>query len=79
MLGFTCKSCIHPNQIPLVHEVYTPTDQEIEHAKKVVAVYEEAMANASGVVALDGKMIDMPIVTRAKDTLAYAKAAGKEV
>lgn len=79
MLGFTCKSVIHPTQIGLVHEVYTPTDKEIEHAKKVVAVYEEAMAKASGVIALDGKMIDMPIVTRAKDVLAYAKAAGKEI
>lgn len=79
MLGFTCKSCIHPNQIPLVHEVYTPTDKEIEHAKKVVAVYEEAIAKGSGAIALDGKMIDMPIVTRAQDVLAYAKAAGKEI
>lgn len=78
-LGYTCKSCIHPNQIPLVHEVYTPTDKEIEQAKKVVAVYDEAMANGSGVVALDGKMIDMPIVIRARAALEYAKAAGKEI
>jgi citrate lyase subunit beta/citryl-CoA lyase len=78
-IGYTCKSCIHPNQIPLVHEVYTPTDKEIEQARKVVAVYDEAIANGSGAIALDGKMIDMPIVTRAKATLAYAKAAGKEI
>lgn len=77
MLGFTCKSCIHPSQIPVVHEVYAPSDKEIEHSKKVVAVYKEAMACASGVIALDGKMIDMPIVTRAKNILAYAEAMGK--
>ena len=79
MLGFTCKSCIHPNQISIIHEVYSPTDKEIEHAKKVVAVYEEAIASGAGAIALDGKMIDMPIVTRAQNTLAYAKADGKEI
>ena len=79
MLGFTCKSVIHPSQIPLVHAVYDPTDKEIEDAKAVLAVYEEALAKASGVIALKGKMIDMPMVTRAKAVLAYAKAAGKEL
>ena len=79
MLGFTGKSVIHPSQVPLVHEVYNPTDKEIEHAKRVVAAYNEAMARNAGVVALDGKMIDMPIVTRAKNTLEYAKASGKEI
>lgn len=79
MLGFTCKSVIHPSQIPLVHAVYDPTEKEIEHAKQVLAVYEEAMAKGSGVIALNGKMIDMPMVTRAKAVLAYAKASGKEI
>jgi citrate lyase subunit beta/citryl-CoA lyase len=79
MLGFTGKSVIHPSQIPLVHNVYTPTDQEIEQAKKIAAAYEEAMSKASGVVALNGKMIDMPIVVRAQNTLEYAKASGKEL
>ena len=79
MLGFTGKSVIHPSQVPLVHEVYNPTDKEIEHAKRVVAAYEEAMAKNAGVVALDGKMIDRPIVTRAKNPLEYAKASGKEI
>ena len=75
-LGFTCKSCIHPSQIPIVHEVYAPTDKEIEYSRKVVAVYEEAMENSSGVIALEGKMIDMPIVKRAKSILAYTDAMG---
>lgn len=77
MLGFTCKSCIHPSQIPLVHEVYTPTKNEVEYSERVVKVYEEALSNASGVIALDGKMIDMPIVTRAKAILSYAEEARK--
>lgn len=79
MLGFTGKSVIHPSQVPLVHAVYTPEDKEIEKAKKIVAAYEAAMAKSSGVVALDGKMIDMPIVVRAQNTLEYAKASGKEI
>lgn len=79
MLGFTCKSVIHPSQVPLVHSVYDPTDKEVEHAKQVLAVYDEAMKKGSGVVALNGKMIDMPMVTRAKAVLEYAKASGKEI
>ena len=78
-LGFTGKSVIHPSQIPLVHACYDPSEKEIEHAKKVLAVYEDALSKASGVIALEGKMIDMPMVTRAKNVLAYAKAAGKDV
>ena len=78
-LGFTGKSVIHPSQIPLVHACYDPSEKEIEHAKKVLEVYEDALSKASGVIALDGKMIDMPMVTRAKNVLAYAKAAGKDV
>lgn len=79
MLGFTCKSVIHPSQIPLVHSVYDPSEDEITHAKKVLAVYEEALAKASGVISMDGKMIDMPMVTRAKAILSYAQASGKEI
>ncbi|MBM6985501.1 MAG: HpcH/HpaI aldolase/citrate lyase family protein [Acidaminococcaceae bacterium] len=79
MLGFTGKSVIHPSQIPIVHSVYTPTDTEIETAKNVVAAYKDAMEHASGVIQLNGKMIDMPIVVRAQNTLEQAKAAGKEV
>jgi len=79
MLGFTGKSVIHPSQVPIVHEVYTPSDAEIEKAKQVVAAYDEAMAKASGVVSLNGKMIDMPIVLRAKNTLEYARESGKEI
>lgn len=78
MLGFTCKSVIHPSQIPLVHAVYNPKEEEINQAKKIIAVYEEALAKSSGVISLDGKMIDMPMVTRAKAILAYAKVSGKE-
>jgi len=75
-LGYTGKSVVHPDQIAIVHECYTPTAKEIEHANAVLSSYDEAVANGSGVIALNGKMIDTPMVTRAKDILAYAQEAG---
>ena len=78
-LGYTGKSVVHPNQIGVVHELYTPTIKEIESAKEILNAYEDALKNASGVTSLNGKMIDKPMVTRAMSILSYAKAAGMEV
>lgn len=75
-LGFDGKSCVNPRQIDLIHSVFTPKTKDIEYAHRVLAVYEEAMASKSGVIALDGKMIDMPMVIRAERVLALAEAAG---
>ncbi|MDR3562410.1 MAG: aldolase/citrate lyase family protein [Negativicutes bacterium] len=75
-LGFSGKSVIHPSQVPIVHAIYSPTENEITKAKKVIAAYQEALSQKSGVIALDGKMIDGPIVTRAERTLRYAQAVG---
>ncbi|HWR09985.1 HpcH/HpaI aldolase/citrate lyase family protein [Sporomusa sp.] len=75
-LGFDGKSCINPRQIDIIHQVFTPSAQEIDYAHRVLAVFEEAAANNSGVIALDGKMIDMPMVIRAERVLANARAAG---
>lgn len=75
-LGFDGKSVINPRQISTVHKIYTPTEKEIVQAEKVLAAYQEALAKKSGVIALNGKMIDGPIVTRAERTIAYAKAVG---
>lgn len=79
-MGFDGKSVINPRQIKLVHKIFSPSDKEIDKARRVLAAYEEALAKKSGVIALDGKMIDTPIVARAQRTLAYAAALGiKEV
>ena len=75
-LGFDGKSCVNPRQIDLIHQVVTPSMKEIHYAHRVLAVYEEAMSKNSGVIALDGKMIDMPMVIRAERVLALARAAG---
>lgn len=78
-MGFDGKSVINPRQIKLLHRIYTPTEQEIAKARQILAAYQEALARKSGVVALNGKMIDTPVVTRAQRTLAYAAAAGVAV
>ena len=75
-MGFDGKSCVNPRQIPTIHSVFTPDAKDIAYANRVLDVYAEAMRNKSGVIALDGKMIDLPMVTRANRVLALAQAAG---
>lgn len=78
-LGYTGKSVVHPSQVSIVHEIYTPSEEEIDNAKAIFAAYEEALKCGSGVTSLNGKMIDKPMVTRAMAVLSSAKAAGMEV
>ena len=73
-LGFDGKSVINPQQIRLVQQIFTPTEKEILRAERILAAYKEALERNSGVIALDGKMIDTPIVLRAERVLAYAAA-----
>lgn len=75
-LGFDGKSVINPRQIPLVNEIYTPTKKEIDHAKQVIWAIREAESKSSGVISLNGKMVDKPIVERAERVIALATAAG---
>ena len=75
-MGFDGKSVINPRQIKIVHEIFSPTEKEIEHAFEVLAAIEEAERNGSGVISLKGKMVDKPIVERARRTLDYARAQG---
>ncbi|VBB05255.1 Hypothetical protein LUCI_0462 [Lucifera butyrica] len=75
-MGFDGKSVVNPRQIKLVHQVFSPTDKEIEKAEAIVAAYQEALARNSGVISLNGKMIDLPVVARAERVLSYAQATG---
>ncbi len=75
-LGFDGKSVIHPRQIAVVHRAFTPSDKEINFAQRVMTAFSDAERRGSGVVALDGRMIDAPVVARARKTIALAKAAG---
>ena len=67
--GFAGSSCIHPSQIPLLNEAFSPTEKEVAYATRVLAEFDAAVAAGRGAVALDGKMIDAPIVARARALL----------
>jgi citrate lyase subunit beta / citryl-CoA lyase len=64
-LGFEGKGCIHPRQIPVIHDAFAPTPEEIDKAQKIVEAFEEAQKKGLGVVSLGSKMIDAPVVKRA--------------
>jgi citrate lyase subunit beta/citryl-CoA lyase len=68
-LGFDGKWCIHPAQIEAVNEIFSPTEREIEWAKKVVRAYEGASAAGTGAVSVDGQMIDAASIKLARNTL----------
>ncbi|MGB4407724.1 MAG: citrate (pro-3S)-lyase subunit beta [Sphaerochaeta sp.] len=74
-LGFDGKSVINPRQIQPIIDIFTPTTKEIQKAKAVMEAIAEANRRGSGVVSLNGKMIDRPIVLRAERVISLAKAA----
>jgi citrate lyase subunit beta/citryl-CoA lyase len=69
-MGFSGKLLIHPSQIEPVTIAFTPNQAEIEHARRIVTAFQEATARGQGVVTVDGKMIDAPVVARAREVLA---------
>jgi len=72
--GFKGASCIHPAQVPILNAAYSPEPAAVEYARRVIAVYEDAEASGRASVALDGRMIDIPIVERARTLVARADA-----
>lgn len=75
-LGFEGKGCIHPRQIKIVNEAFLPNENEIDKAKKIVLAFEEAESKGIGVVSLGSKMIDAPIVKRARKVVKIAEDNG---
>ena len=75
-LGFEGMGCVHPAQIPVIHQAFAPTAAELEKARRIVAAYDEAQTRGLGVVSLGSKMIDPPVVQRALKLMARAKAMG---
>jgi citrate lyase beta subunit len=71
-LGFTGKAAIHPAQLPAIHEAFQPSDAEVERARRVVQAFEDSRG---GVVLVDGRMVDPPVVRAAQRTLALADRA----
>ncbi|HEY8520140.1 MAG TPA: CoA ester lyase [Gammaproteobacteria bacterium] len=71
-IGFKGKFAIHPEQIEVLNESFAPSEREIEHARRVVAAFEEAERQGRGSTSLDGWVIDVPVVKRARAVLALA-------
>lgn len=76
-LGFSGKQIIHPNQVAPVQEAFTPSNEAIEYARRVVEAFTASQKEGRGAFALDGKMIDMPLLKNAQKVLERARAAGK--
>ena len=76
-LGFTGKAAVAPRHIPAINEIFSPTKEEVAYAEEVMKAIAEAKEMGKGAVSLHGKMIDAPVVERAKQTLEAAKALGK--
>ncbi len=75
-LGMKGKYAIHPAQVDTLNRVFSPSQDEIDEARRIVAAYEEAAARGVGVVTVDGRMIDEPIVRAARDLLEIAERLG---
>jgi len=75
--GFSGKQIIHPNQVQVTQEAFTPSASAIAYAKRIVESFESSQKEGKGAYALDGKMIDMPLLKNAQKVLERARAAGK--
>jgi citrate lyase beta subunit len=72
-LGFSGKQVIHPNQVQVVQTAFTPSDEAVAYAKRIVETFEASQKEGKGAYSLDGKMIDMPLLKSAQKILARAK------
>lgn len=78
-LGFNGKQCIHPTQVEIVQRTFSPSEQEVEWAVRVVVADEKADKQGRGAWTLDGKMIDVPVVGKAKALVEKAELCGFDV
>ncbi|GGC38875.1 CoA ester lyase [Siccirubricoccus deserti] len=72
-LGFACTACIHPAHVPIINAEYGPAPEEVDRARRLIATFEDALAQGLGAVAFEGAMIDLPVVERARRLLARAR------
>jgi len=78
LAGFAGKFAIHPSQIEIINEAFLPAPQEIEEARRIIEIFENAVARGSAVASLNGRMIDTPVAERAKRLLELEKKAKRE-
>ena len=70
--GFEGATCVHPSLVPILNAAFSPAPEEIERARRLVAAFEAARAAGQGALVFDGKMVDEPVVARARALLARA-------
>lgn len=75
-MGFTGKVSIHPSQIPVINEAFTPSKEEAQEAQELIAAFEEHRQRGAGAFAFKGQMVDVPHLTRARKILERARRAG---
>ena len=76
-MGYTGKFAIHPAQLEIINETFSPSDEEIEYARRVMEAWDAAESGGRGALALDGRMVDVPVVKRAQNLLAFAESIGR--
>lgn len=74
-LGYRGKLCVHPQQVLLAHEMFTPSDEEVARARAVLEAAEAAAGDGHGVIVVDGAMVDEPMLRAARDVLARASGS----
>jgi citrate lyase subunit beta/citryl-CoA lyase len=75
-LGFDGMGCVHPSQISVVERAYTPSRVELEKALRIVSAFDEAQSEGLAVVSVDSKMVDAPVVNRARKLIESARMLG---
>jgi citrate lyase beta subunit len=76
-LGFTGKLAIHPAQVPIIHEAFTPSPERVQRAERVLETWRQAEAEGRGVCTLDGDLIERPVVEAERRVLERARQAGQ--
>jgi citrate lyase subunit beta/citryl-CoA lyase len=76
-LGFEGKGCVHPRQVPVVNEAFTPSAEEVERARTIVLAHARAERQGHGVVTVGSRMVDAPVVRRALRTVELAQKMGR--
>ncbi len=71
-IGYRGKLCIHPTQVALAHQVFSPSDEELDRARRLLAAYEEAERSGEAAIVFDGEMVDEPMARRARAVIATA-------
>lgn len=75
-MGFTGKITIHPNQVGIVNEVFTPSAEEVAESRELLAAFEENQKAGKMAFSFKGQMVDVPHLTRARTILERARQAG---